>query len=251
MKAYKPIIESYQKEVNLRVAENNEKIFYPRIILGSFPSWSVKHTYKQTPDYHTNDILKERTIPYYFCNGTNQFWSWYKKFIDHSIEIYNINTLTESLVKNRIGITDVIISCNRKGKSSLDKHLIDKKYNQDFFIYPKKNERLKLLCTSKGLMNDMLLNSSFFKRHNSIRVNEQLSGSLQSAFLNKFNGNVNSVIKPIFNLLETKDSGVIECLSIPSPGSPYRKLENFGFNGLDKTEFLSDYLRYSFEWFLS
>lgn len=225
-----------------------------RIILGSFPTWSLTD-----PDPEKNENLSQKEearkkngdVQFYYGSSINRFWNWYKKYIDSSAVKGNLDTIQNSLLKNDIGITDVIISCSRKNKSALDKHLTKRTYNHQFFNYPKKGETLKILCTSKGVLNEMLLNSKFFKLHDSLIINLEESEINQKKITNTLNGNSNLVRNPFYRILEMESGGTIECMCTPSPGSPYRRLVDFGCTTEDADTFLDEYLSFVFNWFLS
>lgn len=222
-----------------------------KIIVGSFPTWSLSNS-------ENNEISKEKEItriknkdvPFFFGSSINRFWNWYYKYADNKVIENDIKSIEKSLKTNKIGITDLIISCNRKGKSSLDKHLTKRIYNHNFFQYPKKEKKLKILCTSKGAMNEMLLNKKFFKTHPGLQINLKNSVDLQNKIIEKTNGNSNYTGNPFCISIETEFGGIIECVSIPSPGSPYRKLVDFGFDSKDSNQFLDNYLNVIFNWFL-
>jgi predicted ATP-binding protein involved in virulence len=144
-----------------RLNQSDLIIRKPKIILGSFPPWSLTE-----PDFEKFETLTQkeferinnRDFPFFYGSYVNRFWNWYQKFIDEAISKEDIDSIQKSLKEKSIGITDVIISCTRKDRSALDKHLTNRTYNHQFFKYPKKGETIKILCTSKGVMNEMLLN---------------------------------------------------------------------------------------------
>lgn len=240
-------------EKHPRLNLDNLKLVARKIILGSFPAISEPKNNKPSVVINNFDKLNNRRtahLPYFFGSLTNRFWHWYNIYVDLSININDSTSLSQSIQENNIGITDIILSCERKGRSSLDKNLSNRLYNHDFFHYPNEGETLKILCTSKGLLNEMLINKMFFKTHPCIKLSTDLSQSFQRFFLNQVDGIEKLVIKPICIVLEVEDGGLIECLAIPSPGSPYRKLDNFGYSGKDFDKFLQVYLERSFSWFM-
>ena len=226
-----------------------------KIILGSFPTWSLTD-----PDLNKNESFKDKEvsrikngdIPFFYGSSSNRFWNWYKDYIDESISIYNIESIKNSLIENGIGITDMIIRCSRKDKSALDKHLTNRIYNHKFFNYPEKGEVLRILCTSKGVMNNMLLSNKFFKIHPRLSINIQASKDFEIKISEKFNGDLSLVRAPLYQKIDIESGGSIECLALPSPGSPFRRLLDFGFssNKTDNTQvFLNNYLDAAFDWF--
>jgi hypothetical protein len=237
-------------EYHPRLDIQNLKLDHSRIILGSFPIWSLtKHSDDKGELIDVDIDSAEGEFPYFYGSSSNLLWKWYRDYIDSGIELQNVDSIERSLIKNKIGITDMILSCKRKGKSALDKDLSQRVYNHHFFNYPKTGETLKILCTSKGVMNDMFLNKSFFLQHERVTHNSGASLAFQRAFFREINGTYDLLKKPIFTELNIKDGGIIQCLSTPSPGSPYRRLVDFGYNGnVDLNQYLNNYLTEVFEW---
>ncbi|WP_299123009.1 hypothetical protein [uncultured Winogradskyella sp.] len=239
-------------EFNPHISKSKPVLKESRIILGSFPTWSLSYSeLNQTNESKEIIRTKNNDLQFFFGSSINLFWDWYSTYIDNKVSSKDINSIQKSLKSKEIGITDLIISCERKGVSSLDKHLTKRTYNHDFFQHPKKGECLKILCTSKGLMNEMLLNNKFFKIHPELKINQKNSFELQKRIIRKTNGNSNNVKNPFCKSIETEFGGIIECISIPSPGSPYRKLVDFGFDSENSNKFLDNYLNVVFDWFIS
>lgn len=238
-------------EYHPRINGNHDILVSNKIILGSFPTWSLTINYEQEKAIAIEkeaNRLSNGDIQYFYGSRNNKFWNWYQKYIDKSIDINNIESISRSLFKNQIGITDVILSCVRKGKSALDKDLSKRNYNHSFFQYPNQNETIKILCTSKGVMNEMLLNKAFFKLHNNLRINIELSNQFQDTIANSLGINT-KLAKPLAKVLENNNGGIIECVAIPSPGSPYRRLIDFGHTSDNNEIFLQKYLALAFSWF--
>jgi hypothetical protein len=223
-----------------------------KIILGSFPTWSLSDTVNISGDILLEKLelrKKSGEIPFFFGSAKNQFWHWYKIFNDPHLDISVVDNIVSSLNYNQIGITDVILSCKRRDKSALDKHLTKREYNQKFFNYPKKGKTVKVLCTSKGILNEMLLNKKFFIYHDTLSVNLTLSNLNQRSFITNIKGDIALIKKPFYSFIEVENGGIIECLAIPSPGSPYRKLIDFGLNTLDVDGYLNSFVKQAFDWF--
>lgn len=236
-------------EYHPRIAPNQELIRNKRIILGSFPTWSL--TYSNDPLISAQKEMIRNfngDLQYFYGSSNNRFWHWYKVYIDNEIRYGDIDSIKKSLSAQSIGITDVIFSCRRKNKSALDKHLSIRKYNHSFFQYPAENELLKILCTSKGVKNDMLLNQLFFNHHRDIKLNSLQSLKLQNEIFDSLYVKP-ELSKPIISVLDVKGGGKIECLAIPSPGSPFRRLIDFGYVGMDNESYLNKYLSLAFQWF--
>lgn len=223
----------------------------PRIILGSFPIWSLtKHEMDvdDQPHFVSSRIKKTGEFPFFYGSTVNRFWSWYRTYLDGKIELLNKESILFSLRKNQIAITDSILSCDRKEKSALDKDLSNRVYNHKFFSYPPYGEVTKILCTSKGVMNEMLLHKTFFQHHDRLKLNEPASNQFQDQFIKNIMGDPQLITKPIFRQLAVKDCGVIQCLALPSPGSPYRRLIDFGLHEAEAHKYLDNYLKNAFAW---
>jgi hypothetical protein len=241
-------------EVHPRVNSLNQKNYERRIILGSFPTWALTAC---DPEKNETELQKEQTRKknndqlYFYGSSRNLFWSWYQEFIDPTISINTPISIDESLKSKSIAITDVILQCKRIGKSSLDKHLKERIYNHQFFDYPGKGEVLKILCTSKGVMNEMLLNKQFFNLHKELYLDEETSAKFQNDLIGKINGDTALVKNSFFISIACKAGGTIECMATPSPGSPFRKLDGFGKSHQTSKAYLNNYLNKTFEWFNS
>ncbi|MBK9636719.1 MAG: hypothetical protein IPO63_02480 [Bacteroidetes bacterium] len=239
-------------ELHPRINVENPILTNNKIILGSFPTWTL--TDSQPPNkkliiLKNIERINNGDIPFFYGSSSNQFWIWYQLFIDQNISIKNIAEIERSLMENSISITDVIISCERKEKSSLDKHLTNRTYNHSFFRYPTYGETIKILCTSKGVMNEMLLNNVFLKKHTSLSILDKESIAFQNNVIREIKGNPNNIKNPFYKILQCETGGKIECFSTPSPGSPYRKLIDFGLNTKNSKDFLNRYLSVIFKWF--
>ncbi|MDX1653506.1 MAG: hypothetical protein R3277_13490 [Brumimicrobium sp.] len=219
----------------------------PRIILGSFPTWTVAlpdSTAKKIKRTQNNDLL------FFYGSSRNQLWKWYKNYVDKRVEIDQIDSIKSSLRDNNIGLSDMILSCERKNKSAADSDLTCRVYNDHFFLLPKKGETLKILCTSKGVLNTMLLRPEFFSIHSNIELNQKHSDELQEIWLKEINGDAGLINKPFLRVLQVKNGGVLHCIALPSPGSPYRGLKHFGFYSGDPKKYLDEYLKKAFTLFL-
>lgn len=239
-------------EYHPRVNVSDKTFSERKIILGSFPTWALTGPdleKGERPEEKELERIKNEDINYFYGSSTNQFWHWYREYFDPTVSKDNILSIINSLAKHKIGITDVIYSCERKNRSALDKHLSNRVYNHSFFIYPNKGEKLKILCTSKGVMNEMLLNNKFFATHPQLIINETKSKDFESEILLQVGGSLGLIMKPFYRIIELKSGGIIECLTLPSPGSPYRRLKDFGINEQEPQAYLPLYLEKAFSWF--
>ena len=225
----------------------------PRIILGSFPTWTLT-----TPDItkgETEELkLKQRKengdFPFFYGSSRNLFWSWYKEHAAIEIDVKNVGSIRKALKANNIGLTNIISSAKRKGVSSFDYDLTNRMYNYSFLAKPKGD--IKILCTSKAVLNEMLLKKGFFaaNKHLELVYDKDKESAFQEEFINRIGG-AGPIKKPIYRCLVLKKGYRIKCLAIPSPGSPFRGLAYFGHKkGTPTKAFLKSYLREAFGWFL-
>jgi len=222
-----------------------------KIILGSFPTWAL--TISDEGDTDEKEMTKSlnNDFDFFYGSSANRFWNWYKDHIDSSIITNESVSIIASLKKHRIGITDMIVSCRRKNRSALDKHLTGRTYNFSFLREPSKGEKIRILCTSKGVMNEMLLSKSFYKKNINLKLDPKSSMEVQCEIITKIDGDIKLVNKPFYQVLHLPHGGQIECLAVPSPGSPFRKLNEFGKAKGDNIEYLNKFLHEAFSWFNS
>ncbi len=230
-------------EFHPRIDIEHPELPESRIILGSFPTFP--YTLKGSPEKAADDKQKPA---FFYGSERNRFWNWYREFVDHESEKASIESLLKSLQRNGIGITDAIYSCERKGQSSADTDLTKRVYNHRFFRSPAAGETIRILCTSKGVMNNMLLTPAFFREHPELFVNEHASKEQQHLVLTRLGGT--DPVQPLLRVLDVSGGGTIECRALPSPGSPYRSLKTFGFVSGDAKQYLHAYLENTFDWFL-
>jgi|GEM_PF-2945295 len=233
-------------EFHPRIDPNKPQLNESRIILGSFPTYP--YTFKSQEEKENAVIAEAQQAAFFYGSERNQFWHWYRDHVDLQSDKSSVETLVKSLKKHRIAITDAIYACNRKGHSASDQHLTQRTYNHAFFKKPAKGEVLKILCTSKGVMNDMLLTDAFFRLHPDLSIDQAASEERERALIGHLNGNL--VHKPVFRVLRVTNGGMIECAALPSPGSPFRSLKTFGFISGNAGDYLKNYLEQTFKWFL-
>jgi hypothetical protein len=238
-------------EYHPRVSLSDQPLLQTKIILGSFPTWSLARS-KDVMDNQRRTDQKEMCgeLDFFYGSSSNHFWSWYRKFFDQSIKVDDIKSIKSSLEEHEVGITDMILSCQRKGTSALDKHLTQRIYNYSFLGTEKNKGVVKILCTSKAVMNQMLLTRQFLAKHPSATIDHDESNHMEKQIINTIGGQ-HRLNQPIFRVLKFVDQvDRVECLALPSPGSPFRKLAEFGLpekhNGSD---YLEKYLAVGFDWF--
>jgi G:T/U-mismatch repair DNA glycosylase len=227
--------------------QDGEIQYKEKLILGSFPVYACTN-----PD--TNEKRQIRadngTIRFFYGSSRSSFWYLYSLLVDNQITLPpDPNVILKSLKKKGISITDTILSCERIDYSALDKDLRRKKYNisgiQDLIT----NGVTKIICTSKGVLDD-LQSKILCKRANpfsSLSIEE--SQQFHNYFIDQLGGNrkINLICR-VFIVGNKR----IYALALPSPGSPKRKLENFGFLevNLSREEYAQKYFNNAFKWFL-
>lgn len=224
-----------------------ESIKGKRMIVGTFPIYSI--TNPQTDI--KKGMVKERGDRFIFYGSrSSSWWNWYKQYVDEELNIQDVGAIYSSLELNGIAISDVVKSCYRKEYSFQDNDLHSITWNMEL------SKRIysgieKVVCTSKsdqgamGWLRARILSPSGF------RFSEDKTKELHTEILSKIPDS-NKEIRPIANVFE-KNSKLISVVAVPSPGSPYRRLNDFGrIPELHKSDYyLTGYLSSVFDWFLS
>lgn len=222
-----------------------ENIIANKMIIGTFPIYSL--TNPRTP--RKNQFQEERNdISFFYGSRSNYFWSWYELYIDHRVNIYQPASILASLQEKQIAISDVISQCTRKDDSFKDSDLKEKQWNIGLAAIIE--DRIeKIVCTSKadtgamGWLRDRILLPAGFtlEREQSFQLHQCILRLIPQSNLD---------VKLVAQVLRKGDK-LVEILSLPSPGSPSRRLVDFGCRkGIQTTkEYLDLYLTNSFNWF--
>ncbi len=223
-----------------------ESIQASRMIIGTFPIYSLTNprtTYK-------NQLRKQRgDMSFFYGSQANYFWSWYKQHLDTEVKIQKPNLIIHSLQTKNISISDVIKECSRIEESFEDSNLRNIKWNLklDSLIEEKIS---KVICTSKSasgamrwLRDKILLPASF-------HIDQGDSIQLHLSILNEIPQS-NRQLLPVAQVL-VKGTKRVRVLALPSPGSPQRRLVDFGYdkNAHITSNYLEQYLSLTFKWFL-
>ncbi|MGB4774634.1 MAG: DNA-deoxyinosine glycosylase [Daejeonella sp.] len=113
------------------------------LIIGSFPG-------KQSTQ-------KPKDKDWFYSASRNQFWKILEIVFEKNLSSFNDKQ--QILRENKIAITDIILSCERKENKNSDVNLINKKYNQEAIdLILTKNPISKILFTSKGVYQEFLEN---------------------------------------------------------------------------------------------
>jgi len=232
-----------------------------KMILGSFPVYECtdpENCCKQEKRKY------EGSVKFFYGSNRSSLWTKYSEFIDNSItKPWNPECIIKSLETNKIAITDLIVSCERfkidKNKrtgeqiinqfSSEDSALHNEVLNYETIIELINNGVTKILCTSKGVLDKLdkkIIRKSKEKIASEIRTE---TIHLQEKFIKEIGGDSKSIINPVCRVYETKNKERLEVISIPSPGSPQRRIKDFGYNGDKKIEYANTYFEKAFDWF--
>lgn len=216
-----------------------------KLILGSFPVYSIT-----LPDSEEKLKIRksEGTVQFFYGSCHSSFWGLYHLYIDSSLQIpITPEDALSNLVKNQIAISDIIMECERAGKSALDIDLKKRIYNIEMINEYLDSGVTKILCTSKGVME--MFHEKVVKKSKEIIFQESESRKWQAEIISKINGNDMQIKKLICRQYRYKGK-TVRLISIPSPGSPQRQLKQFGFIGDDWRIYADKYFEFSFKWLI-
>jgi hypothetical protein len=222
-----------------------ESISANKMVVGTFPIYSL--TNPRNP--RKSHLQQQRNdISFFYGSRSNYFWSWYKQYIDNQVNIQQPTSIIASLQQQQIAISDVIRQCTRKDESFNDSDLKQIQWNTHLATIIE--ERIdKIICTSKssagamGWLRDKILIPSGFI------VNQAQTNALHQQLLNAIPQSNTNII-PVTQVL-TKANRRVNIVALPSPGSPSRRIVDFGYrkNIHTTTTYLDQYLTQSFNWF--
>ena len=222
-----------------------ENIEGNRMVVGTFPIFSL--TNPRTP--RKNQLqLQGGHISFFYGSNANLFWAWYQQFIDPTVNILSPQSIVESLQANDIAISDVISQCSRIKESFNDSDLRQKIWNRSLAEIIE--ERIdKIICTSKSQSGAMGWLISRLLAKAGFTIDQQASNALHENILTAIPGS-NLAVKNVAYVLK-KGNKKVSIVALPSPGSPQRRLVDFGYvNGVHLTNtYLQNYLTSVFGWF--
>jgi len=230
------------KEVHPFLNEGNIK-GATKLILGSFPVYACTN-----PDKNEKQKIRntEGTVQFFYGSCKSRFWGLYQSYVDPLVTVPVKDKIAlESLLKNRIAISDTIKSCKRSGKSALDSDLHDKEYNIEMIQQIIQNGVSKILCTSKGVLLD--LDSKILRSMEGITLDLALTKQFSDNFIGDLNGRLQESSKGIC-FVDRLNKRIIYALAIPSPGSPQRQAHHFGCLSKDKHDYANSYFEKAFKW---
>lgn len=214
-----------------------------KLILGSFPVYSIT-----MPDSEDKQRIRKSdgTVPFFYGSCKSSFWALYHLYIDNDLQIpITSEEALKSLLKNEISISDMILECERKGRSSLDSDLSKLVYNTEMMNEFLNSGVTKILCTSKGVME--MFHDRVVIKSKTIIYQESESKKWQTQIISNLTGDESQIKKLICKQYLFKGK-TIRLISIPSPGSPQRQLKQFGFTGDDWRTYADKYFEFSFKW---
>ncbi|MGM0944510.1 MAG: hypothetical protein ACQEW9_04945 [Bacteroidota bacterium] len=215
-----------------------------KMVVGTFPVYTLTspETAHKLAVRHANDVH------IFYGSHRSQFRSWYQTYVDPEVDIFDPDSLWNSWANNGIAISDVIISAFRNGGAN-DNGLAVTEWNLGLANIIE--DRIdKIICTSKSQTGAMgRLIQHILEPHGFVH-NPIESAELQNHILNQIPGAHQNFKNSIAKVL-TLGSKRVEIIAIPSPGSPFRQLHNYGYgNGIQtNVVFLDQYLSTVFEWF--
>jgi hypothetical protein len=215
------------------------------MVLGSFPVYACTD-----PDTEAKQNLRgDAAIRFFYGSAYSSFWTRYRQYVDPGLSTqFNETELRDSITRKKIAFSDTIRSCVRKGESSLDSNLSEKKWNIQGVQSLLQSGISKVLCTSKGVLRDLehkIINHN--PAHPFGQVDETRSTQFQAAFLKKLGVANPALTKPIARVFLV-DGRLIEAMAIPSPGSPHRQLRHFGYADGEWKVFSDGYFAAAFRW---
>lgn len=225
--------------------ELGEAIPTSRMIVGTFPIYSL--TKPETE--HKIQLQQRGDLSFFYGSKRNKLWSWYKEYVDKAVEIESPQSILSSLQNKGIAISDVIMECSRINESFEDSKLKNVQWNLNLCAIIESRID-KIICTSKSTLGAMGWLRDKILMPEGFTVNQHRSIHLHQYILNTIPDH-NSTVRLVAQVLQ-KGRRSIQIVAIPSPGSPNRRLIDFGYiKGVHTTSvFLNSYLRHAFNWFL-
>ena len=230
-----------------------------KLILGSFPVYECTD---QDNELKHQNRLNEGTVRFFYGSNRNKLWTKYSQYIDNTIvQPWNPELILSSLRENKIAVSDTIQSCERyifkidkntREKisfpfSSEDSALKNKTWNREIIQNLINGGVTKILCTSKGVLNDLEKQIICCRNNHLGRKDNNLSSLFQAQFIQRVGGSINQITNEIAKTFIIGSSKVF-ALSIPSPGSPQRQTHEFGCDNQDRLTYANNYFENAFNW---
>lgn len=218
-----------------------------RMIVGTFPVYAL--TNPRTPEKEML-IQQHNMSNFFYGSHRSNLWNWYQTHVDGGIDPNDVELIISSLIQNGIAISDVISSAIRNNGAN-DNGLNVLQWNEGLAnIIEDRIE--KIICTSKSqngamgwLSSNVLIPNGFIYKHEESII-------LQNQILNQIVGAHQDFPVLIARVFKISDR-LVQIIGLPSPGSPYRQLHQFGYNrdNDNNVEYLNQYLSTVFNWFIN
>jgi hypothetical protein len=190
----------------------------------------------------------EGTFRFFYGSINSRFWVLYRDFVDNTILLLpNSSFILYRLIQRQITISDNIISCERHGFSLEDSKLIRITYNRQGIQELIKHGVSKIICTSKGVLNDLERKIILQGNKPFGKIDNLAIFNFQQNFITRLGGNNIQITSPIAKVFLI-DTFEVTALAIFSPGSPQRQLAKFGFNGDNWEIYADNYISAAFNW---
>jgi hypothetical protein len=108
----------------------------------------------------------------------------------------------------------------------------------------------KILCTSKGVLNDLEAKIICPAYNVFGVVDSEQSNALQKKIINLLDGQLTVISKPIARTFLIGNR-TVNAIAIPSPGSAQRQLRQFGFVGNNWLDYANNYYSTAFNWLVN
>jgi len=90
-------------ELNPRIKISDSKLKESKIILGSFPTWSLSISEdKEINKEKERARIENKEVPFFFGSSINKFWNWYNKYVDNKVVKNDVKSIKNSLKTNKI-----------------------------------------------------------------------------------------------------------------------------------------------------
>jgi hypothetical protein len=217
-----------------------------KLILGSFPVYECTDPDNELKQFNRQ---QEGTVRFFYGSIDSSFWKKYSAYVDNTINLPpNQDVIIQSLRLRQIAISDTFISCERHNYSSEDTKLINKTPNRIGVRNLIQNGVRKILCTSKGVLNT-LDKTIICTRKNPIgALNPNLTDDFQTSFIEAIGGSTVNIKTKVVRVFQLNSGTRLMALAVPSPGSPQRRIVEFGIHGQHWQIYANNYFQSAFNW---
>ncbi|WP_299989283.1 hypothetical protein [uncultured Pontibacter sp.] len=218
-----------------------------KMILGSFPVYECTNPDNQIK---LGNREAEGTVRFFYGSVDSRLWGKYIAYVDNNLDLPpNPQLILESLSHFGVAISDTITQSERRDFSSSDSDLRGRQWNRRMILDLITSGVTKVLCTSKGVLSD--LERKIICPANFGQVDMAQSLGFQHNFIQGIGGSDTLLqVSPVARVF-TIGEATVQALAIPSPGSPQRKIKNFGYHGgIDVLAYAESYFQSAFDWLM-